>query len=45
MDPDEIRDMVFSLVEHASSGKVSIGIKVYSLDKENKVVKEDTILT
>ena len=45
MDPDEIRDMVCSLVEHAGTGKVSIGIKVYALDKENKVVKEDTILT
>ena len=45
MDPDEIRDMVCSLVEHAGPGKVSIGIKVYALNKENIVVKQDTILT
>jgi hypothetical protein len=45
MDIDEIKDIVFSLIANIGKSKVSMGLKIYGKDDNNKVVKEATILT
>ena len=43
MEIDELKDLVSSLVDNIGAGKVSIGVKTHSCDKDGKTVKESTI--
>ena len=45
MELDEIKDVVCSLVDNIGKAKASVGVKIYGVDDNNKVLKETTILT
>jgi hypothetical protein len=45
MDFDEIKDIVCSMIDNIGKVKVSIGVKVYGVGENNKILKEATILT
>jgi hypothetical protein len=44
MNLEEIKDIVFSLIDNIGKVSVSIGVKIYATDDNKKVVKESTIL-
>jgi hypothetical protein len=44
MEPEDIKDIVTSLIDSFGEVQVSIGMKIYGVDTSGKVVKESTIL-
>ncbi len=44
MDHDEIKDVVSSLVDNIGKVVVSVGVKIYGIGDDNKVLKQATIL-